>query len=60
MQLDFIGLLGLAFIVLKLTKIANWPWIWVLAPIWGVFALLFVVFVIGTIIVGINSLGQKK
>ena len=30
----FGGLLGLIFIVLKLCKVINWPWIWVLAPIW--------------------------
>lgn len=27
-------LLGIAFIVLKLCKVINWAWIWVLAPLW--------------------------
>lgn len=27
-------LLGIAFIVLKLCKVIDWAWIWVLAPIW--------------------------
>lgn len=27
-------LLGIAFIVLKLTNYINWSWWWVLAPIW--------------------------
>jgi hypothetical protein len=29
------GLLGVAFIVLKLTDVIDWSWIWVLAPFWG-------------------------
>lgn len=28
------GLLGVAFIVLKLCHVINWPWLWVLAPFW--------------------------
>jgi hypothetical protein len=27
-------LLSTAFIVLKLCKVINWSWIWVLAPVW--------------------------
>lgn len=30
----FVGLLQIAFIVLKLTGVIHWSWIWVLAPIW--------------------------
>lgn len=30
----FSGLLTLVFIVLKLCKVINWSWIWVLSPIW--------------------------
>lgn len=30
----FTGLLQVAFIVLKLCKIINWAWVWVLAPTW--------------------------
>lgn len=32
--IGFLGLLAIAFIVLKLTNVINWSWIWVLAPIW--------------------------
>ncbi len=28
------GLLLVAFIVLKLTKVISWSWWWVLAPVW--------------------------
>ena len=32
--IGFAGLLQIAFIVLKLTKVIDWSWVWVLAPIW--------------------------
>lgn len=28
------GLLGVAFIVLKLCGVIDWPWLWVLSPFW--------------------------
>lgn len=30
----FTGLLTITFIILKLTGVIAWPWIWVLSPIW--------------------------
>lgn len=30
----FLGLLTIAFIVLKLTHQISWSWVWVLAPLW--------------------------
>lgn len=32
--IGFTGALQLAFIVLKLCKVINWKWVWVLAPTW--------------------------
>lgn len=32
--IGFCGLLTIAFIVLKLTHVINWSWIWVLSPLW--------------------------
>lgn len=29
------GLLGVAFVVLKLTGVINWSWWWVTCPFWG-------------------------
>lgn len=34
-SIGFFGLLGIAFIVLKLTGYINWSWWIVLSPIWG-------------------------
>lgn len=39
----FAGLLTIVFIVLKLTGVIAWSWVWVLAPLW-VGAILFVAF----------------
>lgn len=35
----FVGLLTIAFVVLKLCKVIAWSWWWVLSPIWIVVAL---------------------
>ena len=43
-----IGLLQVAFIVLKLCGVIHWKWVWVLSPIW-IDAV--IVFVIATIMV---------
>ena len=32
------GVLGVAFIVLKLTGTIDWSWWWVTAPLWGPFS----------------------
>lgn len=32
--IGFTGALQIAFIVLKLCKVINWSWVWVLAPTW--------------------------
>lgn len=38
-----IGLLGVAFVVLKLCGVITWSWWWVTAPFWGGFALVLLV-----------------
>ena len=32
--ISLVGLLGVAFIVLKLCGIIEWKWVWVLSPFW--------------------------
>lgn len=32
---SFFTVLGIVFVVLKLVGVINWPWVWVLSPIWG-------------------------
>lgn len=32
--IGFVGLLQIAFIVLKLCGVIKWSWLWVLSPLW--------------------------
>lgn len=51
----FAGLLTIAFIVLKLTGVITWSWIWVLSPIWISFALVVLSIVFIAIVAVIKS-----
>lgn len=53
-----VGLLGVAFVVLKLTGYINWSWWWVTAPFWGGFAL-FVLIVGGVVVTAAVSASRK-
>lgn len=33
-SINFAGVLAIVFITLKLTGNIDWPWVWVLSPIW--------------------------
>lgn len=44
--IGFMGMLGILFIGLKLAGFIDWPWVWVLAPIWSGFALVLALVVI--------------
>lgn len=37
--IGFFGLLGIVFVVLKLTNTIDWSWWWVTLPFWGGFAI---------------------
>ncbi len=39
------GLLGVAFIVLKLCKVITWSWLWVLCPFWAWIPIVIVVLI---------------
>lgn len=47
--IGFIGLLSIAFIVLKILDKISWPWIWVLAPIW-ISLIIYVLVILGVIL----------
>ena len=43
------GLIGVAFIVLKLCHVIEWSWLWVLSPFWislGIAIIVIIIFVI--------------
>lgn len=53
--LGFCSILAIVFIVLKLTHYINWPWFWVLSPIWIPITLIILVLVIIGIVAVISS-----
>ena len=55
--IGFSGLLAVAFIVLKLCKVIDWSWVWVLSPIWIPFAIIVVILVV---IVAVSFIQDKK
>ena len=46
-----LGLLGVAFIVLKLLNVIEWSWWWVLAPFWIPLALAAIILIIIGIVI---------
>lgn len=43
--IGFVGLLTIAFIVLKLCRVIDWSWWWVLSPIWISFGIVILVLI---------------
>lgn len=59
--IGFAGLLTIVFIVLKLTGVIAWSWLWVLSPIW-ISLLLWLVIVAIVIVVALilRPKGKRK
>ena len=53
--IGFVGLLTIAFIVLKLTGVIAWSWWWVLSPIWISAIIALVVIVIAILVIVIKE-----
>ena len=51
------GMIFIVFLVLKLTKVIDWSWWWITAPLWATFAFVFFVAVFA---IGINVLAEIK
>lgn len=49
-SVSILGLLGVAFVVLKLCGVINWSWWWITLPFWGPLAILAVVLLVAGII----------
>lgn len=59
--IGFCGLLTIAFIVLKLTGVIDWSWLWVLAPIWiptAIAAVVLLVFLAIVIYAAVKEWGK--
>lgn len=59
LKVGFAGLLTVAFIVMKLCKVIDWSWIWVVSPIW-ISALIGLIFIVGFIALKIWAIGYRK
>ena len=49
------GLLGVAFVVLRLTRVIRWSWWWVTAPFWAGLALVIVILIIVVFVVTVRA-----
>ena len=49
-----LGLLGVAFVVLKLTGYIDWSWIWVTLPFWIGIPIFIVILILAAIIANIK------
>jgi hypothetical protein len=51
----FFNLLFLVFLVLKLTKVIDWSWWWITAPLWGPIGVCVVLMILGIILVALSD-----
>ena len=58
---SIVGLLQVAFVILKLCRVIAWRWVWVLAPTWIGVALALIIFLVIVLAAVIKTLkGDKK
>lgn len=58
--IGFVGLLTIAFIVLKLTGYIGWSWVWVLSPVWISAVGALVLFAIAASVLVIRSVRRRE
>ena len=51
--ISFLDALFLVFLVLKLTKVIDWSWWWITAPLWGQLALGTIIIIVVIIILAV-------
>ena len=63
-SIGFAGILFIVFLVLKLTKVINWSWWWIFAPLWipVVLVVLIIVFLLLVLLIlyGIKNSRRQK
>lgn len=52
--IGFCGLLTVSFVVLRLCRVIEWSWWWVLSPLWISALVAFAIFVIALVVLQIN------
>lgn len=56
--IGFVGLLQVAFIVLKLCGVISWSWWWVWAPTWIPLAIALVILLVALVCAGVSKRGR--
>lgn len=56
----FTDLLAITFIILKLTGVIDWSWVWVLCPLWIGVGVIVVVMIISRVIEKILMIKKKR
>lgn len=51
----FLSVLFFIFLVLKLTGHITWSWLWVTAPLWGIFAFVLLVILVLIVLMSISK-----
>lgn len=46
LQIGFVDILFFVFLILKLCGVIDWPWVWVLAPLWIPLVLVVLLFIV--------------
>lgn len=54
-SINYWNILGIIFITLKLCKVIDWSWLWVLAPLWGQLVLAIIIVLVLKIAEFINE-----
>lgn len=54
-----LSIMFLIFMTLKLTGHIDWSWWWVTAPLWGIFPLILVIFVLAFVVYGVKALVSR-
>lgn len=58
--IGFAGMLTILFIGLKLTNNIDWPWLWVLSPLWITAGVLLAILVICLFVLGVLKFIETK
>lgn len=58
--LSFGGVLCLIFITLKLTGLINWPWLWVLSPLWIGLIVVLLIIIISFIVFVVKEIIERR
>lgn len=53
-SISTLGLLGVAFVVLKLTGYIDWSWIWITLPFWIGIPIFIIILILAAIIASIK------